>query len=44
MKNNDVSRLISEKNLYVQKLQQIVKETIDAEKLIVENLLYPPVK
>ena len=44
MKNNDISKLLTEENAHLQKLQQIVKDTIDEEKLIIQNLLHPPLE
>ncbi len=42
MKNTGISELISDENNHLEKLQRIVHEAIDAEKLIVNNLLNPP--
>lgn len=42
MKNTGISQLIKDESNHLEKLQRIVNETIDAEKLIVENLLHPP--
>lgn len=44
MKNNDISKLLNEENAHLEKLQQIVKDTIDEEKLIIKNLLNPPLE
>ncbi len=44
MKNDQISSLLSEENTHLKKLQQIVKDSIDAEKLIVQNLLHPPME
>jgi uncharacterized membrane protein len=42
MKNKEMKQLLSEGNSHLEKLHQIVKETLKAEKLIANNLLYPP--
>ncbi len=44
MKNNDITHLLSEENVHLKKLQQIVNDSIDEEKLIVQNLLHPPME
>jgi uncharacterized membrane protein len=38
----DISNLLNSENEQFRKLQQIVQQTIDEEKLIVENLLHQP--
>lgn len=42
MKNTGISQLLTEENTHLEKLQRIVNNAIDAEKLIVKNLLNPP--
>jgi len=42
MKNTGITQLLTEENTHLEKLQRIVSEAIDAEKLIVKNLLHPP--
>jgi uncharacterized membrane protein len=41
MKNNEIDNLISDEKKHLEKLHQIVEETIKAEELIVKNLLNP---
>ncbi|MCB9252034.1 MAG: DUF1003 domain-containing protein [Flavobacteriales bacterium] len=40
--DKDIEKLFDEKNLHISKLQEIVKKTLEDEKLIVQNLLNPP--
>lgn len=42
MKNNEISKMMAEENEHLQKLQNIVQESIAAEELIIQNLLHPP--
>lgn len=42
MKNDQVKKMMSEESQHLQKLQTIVKDTIAAEELIIQNLLHPP--
>ncbi len=42
MKNTGITQLLTDENTHLEKLQRIVSEAIDAEKLIVKNLLHPP--
>jgi hypothetical protein len=42
MKNNEITSLIKEEAVQLKKLESIVKQTIDDEKLIIDNLLNPP--
>ena len=42
MDNKEIDRLLSDENEHLNKLHQIVKETLLAEELIVHNLLNPP--
>lgn len=42
MKNEDINELLFNENSHLEKLHQIVKNTIEAEELIVRNLLNPP--
>ncbi|MCX6210573.1 MAG: DUF1003 domain-containing protein, partial [Bacteroidetes bacterium] len=41
MKNEVIDQLISDEKKHLEKLHQIVEETIKAEELIVKNLLNP---
>ena len=41
MDTKEIEQLLSDENEHLNKLHQIVKETIDAEQLIVKNLLNP---
>jgi uncharacterized membrane protein len=43
MEGEGIDRLLSEERRHLEKLHQIVKETIAAEELIIHNLAYPPV-
>ena len=42
MDNNEIEKLLSDENKHLNKLHEIVKATIKAEELIVQNLLNPP--
>ncbi|ULQ53144.1 DUF1003 domain-containing protein [Flavihumibacter fluvii] len=42
MKSDDLNQLLSDENEHLNKLHQIVKQTIDAEELIIRNLSNPP--
>jgi uncharacterized membrane protein len=42
MKNNEMDQLLSDENKHLDKLHKIVEDTIEAEDLIVHNLLNPP--
>ena len=42
MKNNEIDKLMSDETRHLDKLHKIVEETIQAEQLIVQNLLNPP--
>ena len=42
--NQDVSQLMSTEDEYLQKLRQIVKDSIKAEELVINNLLNPPIE
>jgi MarR-like DNA-binding transcriptional regulator SgrR of sgrS sRNA len=41
-KTKEINQLMSDENDHLKKLHQIVKDTIDEEQLIVNNLLNPP--
>jgi uncharacterized membrane protein len=41
MKNNDVDKLLTDESEYIQKLHDIVEESIKKEKLIISDLLNP---
>ena len=41
-KNTEIDQLLSDQNVHLKKLHEIVKETIKEEKSIVDNLLHPP--
>jgi uncharacterized membrane protein len=42
MITKDINKLLSEENEHLGKLHKIIKETIEAEELITQNLLNPP--
>lgn len=42
MENKEINQLMSDENDHLKKLHQIVKDTIEEEQLIVNNLLNPP--
>ncbi len=42
MKNDQVKKMLTQENEHLKKLQNIVKESIAAEELIIKNLLHPP--
>jgi uncharacterized membrane protein len=42
MTNKEIEELLSDESEHLNKLHQIVKDSIEAEKLIVSNLLNPP--
>ncbi len=42
MKDVDINRMLAEEKAHLEKLHQIVKDTIKEEQLIVNNLLNPP--
>lgn len=44
MDNYDIDKLLSDENKHLDKLHQIVKDTIKAEELIIHNLLNPPIE
>ena len=44
MENIEIDKLYIDENEHLNKLHQIVKETIDSEELIIHNLLNPPVE
>jgi uncharacterized membrane protein len=44
MDDKEIDKLLSDENEHLNKLHQIVKETLKAEKLIVHNLLNPPLE
>ena len=44
MKNEEIDELLFEENEHLNKLHQIVKETLKAEELIIKNLLNPPLE
>jgi uncharacterized membrane protein len=44
MDNKEIDQLLSDENEHLNKLHQIVKETLAAEELIVHNLLHPPLE
>lgn len=43
MDNNEIDQLLSDENAHLEKMHKIVKETLIAEELIIQNLLNPPV-
>jgi uncharacterized membrane protein len=40
--DKDVNKLLKAENSHIKKLQEIVKQTIEDENLIIQNLLHPP--
>ncbi len=44
MEINDIDLLMCDENEHLNKLHQIVKDTIEAEDLIIQNLLNPPLE
>ncbi|UTA66900.1 MULTISPECIES: DUF1003 domain-containing protein [Emticicia] len=44
MENTEINQLLSDEDAHLDKLHQIVKEAIKAEKLIIQNLLNPPIE
>ena len=44
MKNKEVDELLADENEHLNKLHQIVKETLKEEELIIHNLLNPPLE
>jgi uncharacterized membrane protein len=42
MDNKDIDQLLSEENAHIERLHQIVKDSIKAEQLLIDNLLHPP--
>lgn len=44
MKSKEIDQLLSDENEHLNKLHQIVKDTLAAEELIIHNLLNPPME
>jgi uncharacterized membrane protein len=44
MDNKEINQLLSDENAHLDKLHKIVKETLEAEELIIHNLINPPVE
>lgn len=44
MDNKEIDQLLSDENEHLDKLHQIVKDTLKAEELIIHNLLNPPLE
>ncbi|MBC8110647.1 MAG: DUF1003 domain-containing protein [Verrucomicrobia bacterium] len=44
MENKEIDELLSDENEHLNKLHQIVKDSIKAEELIIHNLLNPPIE
>jgi uncharacterized membrane protein len=44
MDNKEIKQLLLDENVHLDKLHKIVKETLEAEELIVHNLVNPPVE
>ena len=42
--NTNIEQLLNQENKQIQKLHQIVQETLKAEELIIQNLLNPPIE
>ena len=43
METPTIDQLLSDENRHIEKLHQIVRDAIDAEELIIQNLLHPPI-
>ena len=44
MKSYDIEQLLSDEEQHLQKLQKIVRDSIEQEELIIQNLLHPPLE
>ena len=44
MESTEINQLLSDEDQHLDKLHKIVKEAIEAEKLIIQNLLNPPIE
>jgi uncharacterized membrane protein len=44
MRNKDIDQLLLDENKHMEKLHQIVKDSIKSEELIIKNLLNPPLE
>jgi uncharacterized membrane protein len=44
MKNKEIDQLMSDEKEHLKKLHQIVKDSLESEELIIQNLLNPPIE
>ena len=44
LNNSDINQLLAEVDQHLEKLHKIVKDTLDAEELIIHNLINPPLE
>jgi uncharacterized membrane protein len=44
MNNTEIDQLLSDENAHLEKLHRIVKETLEAEELVIHNLINPPLE
>lgn len=44
MDNKEIDQLLADENQHLNKLHQIVKDTLKSEELIIHNLLNPPLE
>ena len=44
MDNSEINQLLADENVHLDKLHKIVKETLEAEELIIHNLVNPPLE
>ncbi len=44
MNKNEISQLSSDENAHLEKLHKIVRDTLEAEELIIHNLINPPIE
>ena len=44
MNNSEINQLLADENAHLDKLHKIVKETLEAEELIIHNLINPPLE
>jgi uncharacterized membrane protein len=42
METKEIDQLLSEENAHIERLHRIVKDSIEAEQLLIDNLLHPP--
>ena len=44
MDNSEINQLLADENAHLEKLHRIVRETLEAEELIIHNLVNPPLE